>query len=191
MRGKLKLLSETFRNLGRPVTVDYPAGAWPGTKHGQAPPGLRGRLRFNPEKCVGCGACSQACTSGANSFNDEAGKRTVRIALGRCIFCGRCREICPQEALDQTPEFELAYMDPGDTELTEVKVETGLAQCASCGVAFAPSRQIEAVKERVLKNIDPSERERVAADLEKYSYYCPNCRRRMSYEWDTHPRRYY
>ena len=57
-------------------------------------------LVFVAEKCIGCGACFEACPSGALRLDD--GKRRYDRAL--CRLCGRCAEACYAEAL----EFEKA-----------------------------------------------------------------------------------
>ena len=187
--GKLSSIREALRNVFKPVTIEYPAGEWPGRKYSQVPPGLRGRPEFDGEKCVGCAACVAQCSSGALSYEDEGGLRRVRVFLGRCLFCGRCEEICPEEAIKLTEEFELAYVQESEGAYVENEVE--LAACRVCGTPFAPGKHLERIRERILENIDPSERESISRDMDVYLYACPNCRRLHSYEWNTHVRKRY
>lgn len=191
MKGKLKLLNEVFKNLFYTVTIDYPAGTWPGRKYSQIPIGIRGKHKFDHEKCVGCGGCSMICSSGAISLEDTKDERTVAILLGRCIYCGRCRDICPEKALELTPEFELAYVEDEHKGGLYVKNSVTLAKCAGCGKPIFPSTQMEASKRRLLENIDSSVRDLVAADFEVYRQYCLDCRRKLSFELKTHPRKFY
>ena len=47
---------------------------------------------IDKEKCVGCGACMDACPVGAIS-PDEEGKMVINPDV--CISCGTCAAICP------------------------------------------------------------------------------------------------
>ncbi len=47
------------------------------------------------EKCIGCGACIQACP--VNAIQMEPGFRSV-VLPERCIGCGTCVELCHQKA---------------------------------------------------------------------------------------------
>ena len=191
VKGKIKLLKEAVTDIFKCVTIDYPAGTWPGTKYSQIPPKLRGKQEFVEAKCIGCGACSVSCSSQAISLNDKDRKRIVSIFLGKCTFCGRCEEICPEEALTLTQEFELSYTGPRESEGAYVRQEVDLAVCENCGAIIAPEPQIKRFKERLMEKIDPSVKEIIAEDMEKYARYCLNCRRQLSYELNTHTRKFY
>ena len=54
-------------------------------------------LALYKNKCVGCGACINACQNGCHSFN-EAGEHL--IARESCVACGKCVEACPFGALE-------------------------------------------------------------------------------------------
>jgi pyruvate formate lyase activating enzyme len=63
------------------------------------------RLRFTASRCVGCGACAEACPSGAHVLTED----THELDRARCEVCGRCVEACPTGALglageEWTPE---------------------------------------------------------------------------------------
>ena len=191
VKGKIKLLKEAVTNIFNCVTIDYPAGTWPGTKYSQIPPKLRGKQEFVEDKCIGCGACSVACSSQAISCDDNDKKRTVSIFLGQCTFCARCEEICPEDALVLTEEFELAYTGQRENEGAYVKEEVDLVVCDNCGAIVAPEPQIKRFKERLMENIDPSVKEVLAEDMEKYARYCPNCRWQLSFDLNIHTKKYY
>ncbi|HIE50726.1 MAG TPA: glycyl-radical enzyme activating protein [Armatimonadetes bacterium] len=53
------------------------------------------QLVFFPERCIGCGACVEACpVEGALELNNPR-----RIQRARCTNCGQCTEVCFAEAL--------------------------------------------------------------------------------------------
>lgn len=53
-------------------------------------------ITVDNEKCVGCGACSEACLTGAIAFEDKRPKAAHDI----CIRCGHCVAVCPTAAID-------------------------------------------------------------------------------------------
>lgn len=50
-----------------------------------------------PERCTGCFACLNACTTGAIAVCEDAMGRTVpKIDERKCVKCGLCRAVCPE-----------------------------------------------------------------------------------------------
>lgn len=47
-------------------------------------------IQVFPERCIGCGACIDACESGALAFRDRA----LDYRRDRCVACGRCVRVC-------------------------------------------------------------------------------------------------
>ena len=94
----VKLAANLFK---KPVTVDEAYGFLADT--------YRGMPVRDDEKCTGCGACFERCSSGATKISDVDGDRTVIVDGFNCIFCGRCADVCPEKALSlsfepKTPE---------------------------------------------------------------------------------------
>jgi formate hydrogenlyase subunit 6/NADH:ubiquinone oxidoreductase subunit I len=102
-----KMLQELLRSFTKkPATVKYPA------EGKEMPKGFRGKLKFYPEKCVGCKLCMRDCPSGAIEIRKLNGKEfEAVIDLGKCIYCGQCVDSCLKKALEVTPEYELAQLD--------------------------------------------------------------------------------
>ena len=97
------VLSWVFR---KPATTHYPFD-----KSGM-PQGFRGRIKFSPEKCIGCKMCMRDCPADAITITKVGEKQfECVIDLAKCIYCGQCVDSCPKKALECTGDFELAQLD--------------------------------------------------------------------------------
>lgn len=72
----------------------------------KTPPGFRGKIKYNREKCIGCRLCTKVCPSQAVVFHENTKKISYHVF--RCTFCGECVKICPVKALLFSDEFLLA-----------------------------------------------------------------------------------
>ncbi|MCX5709231.1 MAG: 4Fe-4S binding protein [Candidatus Omnitrophica bacterium] len=98
-----QLVSSFFK---KPATLNYPA------ERSGMPEGFRGKLKFTPDKCIGCLMCMRDCPTGAIKIKKIAEKQfECEIDLGKCIYCAQCVDSCPKKALEITQEFELAKLD--------------------------------------------------------------------------------
>jgi len=130
-----------------PVTTPYPFIDI------EKPPEYRGIPHINPEKCIGCGACVNACPPDALilEWDKEHGVKRLTFNAARCIRCHRCVEVCPTGAMEPTTRFEIATDNKED--LVEV-VEHRLAYCEECGEYLDfTERQIEYVRNILPKEI--------------------------------------
>ncbi len=109
-----KMVKFILRHIFRkPATTKYP---YP--RSGMVK-GFRGRLKFNPELCVGCKLCMKDCPSGAiNIVKTGDGRFECEIDLGRCIYCAQCVDSCMKKALEYTDQFELAQLDRKKLKVT-------------------------------------------------------------------------
>ncbi|GAB6154690.1 NADH-quinone oxidoreductase subunit I [Desulfosporosinus burensis] len=107
--GLLKGLSITIKRfLGPNLTEYYP----------EVKPNLPARTRcsmvLEPEKCISCGLCVNACPNQVidlTSEKDEKNKKVLQIYhmnMGRCLLCGLCTEACPTKALKLCQVYENA-----------------------------------------------------------------------------------
>lgn len=134
---KLRELKEAIKAIFKgPYTIKFPY------KPAKVFPNFRGKIIFNPEKCVGCGACSEVCPSKAREIIDDKEKRIRKVIhyQERCIYCGQCVRYCiTQEGIKHTPEFDLSSIKK-DGYKNEIEKEIIL--CALCGEVIAPKDQI-------------------------------------------------
>ena len=56
-------------------------------------------VKVKKEDCVGCGACEDACPSGAIKVDEIA-----IISEKDCVDCGACVDECPNKALEFKPD---------------------------------------------------------------------------------------
>lgn len=54
------------------------------------------QIEVDPESCIGCGECIEACPADVFEIRDE--KSTVINEEG-CVGCGSCLEICQEDAI--------------------------------------------------------------------------------------------
>lgn len=77
----------------------------------EMPDKFRGKLKYYPEKCIGCMLCMKDCPSDAIVIKKVGEKKYIaEINLARCIYCAQCVDSCPKDALESTKEFELAKL---------------------------------------------------------------------------------
>ncbi|MBS7626998.1 4Fe-4S binding protein [Candidatus Bathyarchaeota archaeon] len=171
---KRHIIFEALRSLVNPFTTKYPKRPYIPQE------GFRGAAEYEGDKCVGCGACSQVCPTGAITYEDSGGYRRLRLDYGVCSFCGRCEETCPWGAIYLTEKYELAVYDRSEAQTC---VDIPLFECTHCGRPFFPSSQMMASIEKV----DETLRKYGIAreELARLIQICPAC----SFTVDNMPER--
>jgi NADH-quinone oxidoreductase subunit I len=116
LRSMWMVFSHTFRKRD---TWQYPEQTT------YLPPRYRGRIVLTrdpdgEERCVACNLCAVACPVACISLQKaetQEGRwypEFFRINFSRCIFCGMCEEACPTNAIQLTPDFEMAEYNRQD-----------------------------------------------------------------------------
>lgn len=139
------------------------------------PEGFRGKHEFDRDKCIGCGACAQVCSSDAIGIIDEVEKRVVRINYGHCSFCAFCQDECPTQAIRLTREYHLLTNNRGTTYVTN---DVSLLDCASCGAFFFPQPQIDWALKRIIREKVPKYGE-LKNEILNAMKVCLKCRREI------------
>lgn len=124
---------------------------------------FRGKPEQNPQQCIGCAACVNACPSNALTVETDlaTGELAWQFDLGRCIFCGRCEEVCPTAAIKLSQEYELAVWKKEDF-LQQSRF--ALCNCRVCNV-LSPSRKRSTTPLRCLSTTVTAARKTTAKAL--------------------------
>ncbi len=106
MKKPAAMTRQLLRSLfAKPATSRYPY------EPSKLPRGTRGRLKFDPAKCIGCRLCVRDCPAGGIEVTKTGDRQfEVVIDLGKCIYCGQCAENCNKEAIMLSDDFELAEL---------------------------------------------------------------------------------
>lgn len=138
------------------------------------PEDYRGKHEIDHEKCMGCGACAQVCSSDAIDVLEDNGKRTIKVNYGHCSFCAFCQDECPTEAIKLTREYHLLT---NNRQTTTVTNEVNLINCSICKANFVPTNQVNWALNRIDEKV-PLYKE-FRKPLENAMEICSDCRRKI------------
>jgi formate hydrogenlyase subunit 6/NADH:ubiquinone oxidoreductase subunit I len=147
------------RNLKRsPLTLRFP-------KRVALPPGFRGLVQLDPERCIGCGTCAYVCAPDAISVTVGETHYDWAYEPGRCTFCGRCVDFCPTQALTMEGQRPPIYTQPEAMQQTQ---HLAYPRCPACGQPAPP------VNDMVLARAFGE----ITGEIRAWSRLCPHCRQR-------------
>lgn len=131
---------------------------------------IRADLIFDPEKCIGCGACTLICPQNAVHAMKDRDYGNINFDYSHCIYCRRCSFVCPEDAIRYTGAPEDGN---GAEQHPEVKFAFEYQKCRECGNSFLPQPLVEKVGEKIYQG------DSEAADI---LALCPECRPRVMYQ---------
>lgn len=98
-----------------PVTDKYPV------KKVETPEKYRGKIKFNPDVCIGCGICIRVCSPQAITKTvkpvEDGQEITMNFNLGSCTFCNLCADFCPRKAIELTGEYSMVSTNKDDLQV--------------------------------------------------------------------------
>lgn len=112
-------VKEALTNLfSKTSCANYPAVPSP------AAPNYRGKIKYDPTKCIACGMCERVCAGGAISRKIEKGADgegdlvTLTFNMGSCTFCGHCADFCSRKAIELTDDYHMIATKEEDLLVT-------------------------------------------------------------------------
>ncbi len=156
----LKIL---LRNLHQgPVTDPFPFGET------FTPKGLRARVSFNADACVGCRMCEHVCAGGAIRFEENESELRFTLWHNTCAFCGLCQHYCQTKAIVLTEDWHLSHRQTEKYRMLEQGTITRIP-CLGCGTLMMPvAGQLIRIAYR-----DTNQ------DIEGLRQLCPDCRQKL------------
>lgn len=150
-----------------PCTDPFPFGET------YSPKTIRGRVRIDPDLCMGCGMCRHSCVAGAINIQKHKGKGwTITVWQDSCCLCASCVTYCPMHAVTIEPGWHSAHFE--EDKFKRIEQHTIEFQpCPSCGT---PTRVMSLERAKELYGHDPN------VDPEQIRHLCPSCRQVLDAE---------
>ena len=154
-----------------------------------AAPRYRGRIAFDPTKCINCLMCERVCCGGAITHTVEKTEEGDRITrsfdLGCCTFCAHCMDFCNHGAIQLTQDYHMIATKEEDLIVTGTFIKKPPVKKAPPPKPAAAPAAAEAPKAEAAKaepaapaaEIKPREDGKPVQDPNK-CVYCTICARK-------------
>jgi len=159
----LTTLKTVLANIAKgPATSQYPF------KEEKVPAGFRGKVTYDPTKCIGCKTCVHVCAGKAIKINEKEDSFDFTIWDGTCTRCQMCENFCPTGAIKVTDNYHNAYLAE-DAYKRACYGNIPYIHCSECNKTIKPLPEVVAQEKLKGEN---------SAYIER-SVICPDCRRKM------------
>lgn len=157
-------IKTVLANIGKGyATANYPADP----NAAKVPAGFRGKIEYDPKKCIGCKTCVHVCAGKAIRITENADSFDYAIWDGSCTRCQMCENFCPTGAIHMTEEFHNAY-NAEDAYKRAIYEKIPYLKCTECNKTIKPLPELVAQEKLKGEHVAYIER----------SYICPDCRRK-------------
>jgi formate hydrogenlyase subunit 6/NADH:ubiquinone oxidoreductase subunit I len=150
-----------------PSTDPYPFGPT------FEPEALRGKIKFDEDKCVLCRTCVHVCAGGAIRIEENKNNKGQDFTVwhNTCTFCGLCEHYCPTKAIRLSNDYHMAHLQEEKYKYVEkgfVKYST----CPSCKEPMLP----------IVPELLDAAYDHVNESIRQMSQLCPACRQKKNAE---------
>jgi hydrogenase-4 component H len=145
-------------------------------------------VRIDTLRCLFCARCADICPEGALDFTFKHAM-PENLPENQYIVGISDTSVIPGIEEIITKHISLSHMI--DQEGICIDTSLPLQVCEICGEILPVTEKfLQVVCERTLENLQPETAEIVKEDMKKYLRVCISCRREMSIEWNTYPRKF-
>lgn len=92
------------------------------------------KIKVDPDKCVGCQACTNVCPAALIRFSDDDSDRVFTFAETCSEVCTRCADACSEKAITLAPAKKASEKF--------FTAKFPLAHCASCEMPYTTQKMV-------------------------------------------------
>ena len=139
-------------------------------------------------RCIFCARCAHICPEGALDFTFQY-EIPDNVANSAYYFGITDTTEIPEISDHIARHISLSHTI--DEKGKRIETTLPLQKCSVCGEVLPVSEKfLEVVSQRTLEHLQPDTADIVREDMKKYLRACISCRREMSVEWKTYPRKF-
>ena len=152
----------------------------------------RRTISIDSLRCIFCARCADLCPEDAlnlkfNPALPDGQNRDEPMEPGWVCITEQDLDSAVSDRYSGQISLSHGIHEKGKTVDTTLTLQT----CPVCGEVMPVTEKfLQVISGRVLENLQPDTAAIVKKDMERYLTACISCRRKMSGEWNTHPRKF-